>query len=412
MNEYLTDSVILATLILCSAYFSATETAFTSFNKIKLKNLASKGSRRAALALRLADDYDRLLSTILIGNNIVNIGAASFATVIFTRLYGHMGATIATVSVTIVVLIFGEITPKCLAKDMPEKFSMFSAPIINLLLLLLKPVNYLFGLWKKTLNRLIKVEDGHSITEEEILTLVEEAEEDGGIDPQAGELIRSAIEFDDQDVIDICTPRIRLVAVDEKAQPAEVKKLFNEHGYSRLPVYRQGIDDIVGVINQKDFYNLVLDGGKTLGEVMTPILYVNPGMKVSALMRMLQQKRTHIALIIDEYGGTLGVVTLEDIIEELIGEIWDEHDRVVHEFEPLSSREFRVLGSAGLDGFFDQFHLRGEEVDSSSVNGWLIGRFERIPRVGDKLEFQGLTIEVLDATERRIVAVKVTLPET
>ncbi len=406
MNEYIVDVAILAALILCSAYFSATETAFTSFNKAKLKNLAAKGSRRAELALRLSEDYDRLLSTILIGNNIVNISAAAFATVLFTRLWGNLGPTIATVVITLVVLIFGEITPKSIAKDIPEKFVLFSAPLIHALCVALQPVNYLFRCWKKLLDKFFKIEGIQSNTEEEILLMVEEARQEGGINEQAGELIRSAVEFKDRNALDICTPRTALVAVEESAAPAEIKHIFREQAFSRLPVYRKSIDDIVGVINQKDFYTQVLEGGKTIADITTPAIYASGTTRISALMRLMQQKHAHIAIIIDGYGGTLGLVTLEDILEELIGEIWDEHDQVVHEIEELSPTEYRVIGSANLERVWEKLQV-SDDCEATSMNGWILHLFEKIPRVGDTMNFQNLTFEILEATDRKVLAVKI-----
>ncbi len=399
----------LVVLILLSAYFSATETAFSAFNGIRMKNLAAKGNKRAATVISLSDRYDRLLSTILVGNNIVNISAASLATVLFVRHFGAVGAAISTVVITVVVLIFGEITHKSIAKDMPEKFAMFAAPLIHFLCVLLLPVTWLFALWKKLLRRIFKIRgDENGITEEEILTMVREAEEEGGIDEEAGELIRSAIEFDDLDAIDVCTPRIDIEAVEEGTPAAEIMALFNSSGYSRLPVYRQSIDNINGVINQKDFYNRVVNGKEPLAGIISPILCIPPGTKISKLMRMLQQKHSHMAFIVDEYGGIMGLVTLEDIIEELIGEIWDEHDQIVHEIEEISPGVYKVLGGAHPDKFFETFDMNDEEIEANSVNGWLMERFEHIPAAGETLDYKNLHIEVIEATDRRVEELKVT----
>ena len=409
MEGDLSTILVLAALLLLSAFFSATETAFSAFNGIRMKSLAGKGSRRAGLVLRLVEHYDRLLSTLLIGNNIVNIAMASIATVLFTRHFGTMGAAASAVIITILVLIFGEITPKSIAKDMPERFAMFSAPLVRFFYTILLPATLLFSFWKKSVGRLFKIQSETGITEEEILTMVREAEEEGGINGETGELIRSAIEFDDVDAIDVCTPRIDIIGVKEGTPESEIIELFDRTGYSRLPVYRQSIDHIIGIINQKDFYTRVIHGGEPLENIVCPPLCIPSGTRISRLMRMFQQKNTHIAIIIDEYGGTVGLVTLEDVVEELIGEIWDEHDEVIHEIEELSPGVFKVLGSAHPDNFFETFGIHDdEEVEANSVNGWLLGRIEHIPVPGETFDFRNLHIEVLEATDRKVEVLKVT----
>jgi len=408
MDDDLSTILILGILLLLSAFFSATETAFSAFNGIRMKNLASKGSRRAAAVLRLVEHYDRLLSTILIGNNIVNIAMASIATVLFTKHFGTVGAAASAAVITVLVLIFGEITPKSIAKDLPEKFAMSAEPLIRFFCVILLPATWLFSFWKKAVGRAFRISDASGITEEEILTMVREAEEEGGIDGDMGDLIRSAIEFDDVDALDVCTPRIDIVGVEEGATNDEVVELFDNSGFSRLPVYRQSIDHVIGVINQKDFYRKVIHGGEPLESIVCAPLYIPSGTRISKLMRMFQQQNTHIAIIIDEYGGTMGLATLEDVIEELIGEIWDEHDEVIHEIEELSPGVYKVLGSAHTDNFFETFGIH-EEAESNSVNGWLLSRIEHIPEAGETFDYKNLHIEVLKATDRKVEVLKVTL---
>ena len=400
MQDRLPTILILLLLIAFSAYFSATETAFSSLNSIRLKNLASKGNKRARLALRLSERYDQLLSTILIGNNIVNIAAASLATTLFVSLMGPSGVSVSTVVMTVMVLIFGEISPKSLAKDMPERFAMWSSPVLNVLCLILKPVNFLFTQWKKLLSKLFHSHSKQGVTEEELLTLVNEAQTEGGIGQQAGELIRSAIEFDDLDVIDICVPRTDMVSIRLTDPTDKIQNTFFEEGFSRLPVCRDSIDNVVGIINQKDFFKKVVAGGYGLESILSPIFSVPPTMKISDLMKRLQQNRSHMALIVDEYGGTQGIVTLEDIIEELVGEIWDEHDEVVEEIEMLAPGKYRVLGTANLDDLFEFIGIE-EELPFTSVNGWVSGMLDRIPKAGDQFQFRRLTVTVVSATERR-----------
>ena len=399
---------VLVVLIAMSAYFSATETAFTSFNCIRLKNMAQAGSKKAQLALNLSENYDKLLSTILIGNNIVNISSASLATVIFTKYFGNAGVTLSTVVMTVLVLIFGEISPKSLAKESPERFAMFSAPITRLFLWVLAPVNWLFMQWKKLLSMVFKAQEDKGITEEELLTIVDEAQNDGGIGEQEGELLRSAIEFHELDVSDILTPRVDVVAVSDKDTPEEVAEIFRSTGFSRLPYYEDTIDNILGVINQKDFYGRK-DWKAPVKEVVSSVLFITDSMKVARLLHLLQQNKAHMAVVTDEYGGTAGIATLEDVIEELVGDIWDEHDAVEEEdFEKIAERRYRVEGSADLEEMLELFGMEEDpELDVSTVNGWVLGVLGRIPKEGEVFQYDKLTAKVTKADERRVIEVEV-----
>ena len=378
--------VVMAALVLMSAYFSATETAFSSLNSARLKAMAERGNRKAALALRLADQYDRLLSTILIGNNIVNIAVASMGTVLFVRYFGDLGATISTVVVTVVVLIFGEISPKSLAKDSPERFAMFSAPILQ---------------------GLIRVREERKLTQEELLVMVEEVEQSGGIDQEEGKLLRSAIEFPELRAKDVLTHRADLEAVPLEASGREVAAVFQKSGFSRLPVYEGSIDRIVGIVHQKDFYSETGLTGKPLQSLMTPPLFVTKSITISELLRLLQKRKTHMAVVCDEYGGTLGIVTMEDILEELVGEIWDEHDEIVEEFRQTAEGTVRAAGSASLDKLFARFRLADEDTHCETVGGWVTERLGRIPAVGDCLQYGNLELTVTGADDRRILELEV-----
>lgn len=405
---YLIAAIII--LIMFSAYFSATETAFSTYNKIKMKNEAMAGNRRAQLVLDLSEDYDRLLSTILIGNNIVNIASTTLAAILFTQILGGTkGPTASTVVMTVVVLIFGEISPKSIAKDMPESFSKATAPFLKIIFVILKPLNYMFTLWKKLLTKIIKIKNPDIITEEEILTIVEEATHDGTLNEHESDLIRNAIEFDDLEVSEICTPRTNIVAIKLGATPEEITDIFYEHGYSRVPVYKKSIDNIVGFINQKDYYRYVANGAKKLEEIIIPIPLVPPTINISRLMRSMQQSHSQIALVVDEYGGTFGIVTLEDILEELVGEIWDEYDDEIPEIVHSGENEYTVLGTANLNDVFDFF---GKTCDSDyvSLNGWMSEQLEKIPCVNDRVEFEGLTFTVTKANSRRALEIKIVRP--
>lgn len=402
--------IVLIILISMSAYFSATETAFSSFNRIRMKNLAGGGDKRAQRVLEISENYDRLLSSILIGNNIVNISSASLATVIFVEYFGDAGVTISTVVMTILVLIFGEISPKSLAKETPEAFAMLSAPVLHVCITILSPLNYLFMVWKKLLSRMFKVTAERGITEEELITIVEEAQQDGGIDAQEGELIRSAIEFNDLKTVDILTPRIDIEAVPETADYNEIHLLFKETGYSRLPVYRGNIDHIVGVINQKDFHNQTHSGNDTVSAMIKPVIFAMPSAKISRLLKELQQSKSHMAIITDEYGGTMGLVTLEDIVEELVGEIWDEHDEIVKDIEQINENEYKIDCSANLDKFCRMFSMKGEP-DVTTVSGWVTKQMGEIPSEGDYFTFDNLLVTVLRMEQRRVVEILVKVLE-
>ena len=409
MEEQSISLIIIIGCIIMSAYFSATETAFSSLNRIRIKNMAEKGNKRAGLVLKLSENYDGLLSTILIGNNIVNIASASLATVIFVKLLGdEAGASISTVVTTIVVLIFGEVSPKSIAKESPEQFAMFSAPFLNAFMVLLTPANYLFKQWKKLLSLLIRTSGDSGITEEELLAIVEEAKQDGGIDEQEGSLIKSAIEFTELEAMDIATPRVDVTGIPVDADREEIAAVFGETGYSRLPVYKDKIDDIIGIIYQKDFYNQVYRGVCGVEAIVRPALYVAKSKKINVLLKELQKNKMHIAVVIDEFGGTMGIVTLEDILEELVGEIWDEHDVVVQEIEKISDQEYLVSGNAGVEKLMGELGCE-ETFESFTVSGWVMELAERIPEEGDVLYYENMTITVMKMKDRRVEQVRIVL---
>ncbi|MDO4295626.1 MAG: hemolysin family protein [bacterium] len=401
------ESVLLIIIVCCvimSAYFSATETSFLSLNRIRIKNMASKGNKRAELVTQLCENYDSLLSTILVGNNIVNILSASLSTLIFVKFLGdEAGASISTVVTTIVVLIFGEVSPKSIAKESPEAFAMFSAPIIHTLMVILTPINFFFKQWKKLLSKIFHSAEDSGITEEEILTMVEEAEQDGSIDKEESSLIRNAIEFNDMDAMDICTPRVDVVGIPTDATKEEAAQLFKESGYSRLPVYEESLDQIVGILYQKDFYNKVYHNGCEITEVLRPVYFTTKNKKIDSLLKELQQKKMHIAVIVDEFGGTIGIVTMEDIIEEIVGEIWDEHDVIERDIVELSESEYMLSGKASIEKVFEMLgREEDEEMDVLTVSGWVMEQLGRIPVVGDSFDCENMHVEVVEMKEKRI----------
>ncbi len=402
MESYTVSLVIIVFCIIMSGYFSATETAFSSLNRIRVKNMAEKGNKRAKLVLRLEDNYDSLLSSILIGNNIVNIACASLATILFVDAMGNdIGPSMSTLVTTIVVLIFGEVSPKSIAKENPEKFAMFSAPFLNVIVKLLTPANFLFKQWKKLLSLVIKSSEDDGITEEELLTIVEEAEQDGTFDEAESELIQNAIEFSELEALDIFTPKIDVVAVSKDTPNEELAALFRESGYSRLPIYEGSIDNIIGILYQKDFHNYMYPGNNSIEEYIRPVLFITRNRKIVDLLKELQDKKMHIAVILDEFGCTVGIITLEDILEELVGEIWDEHDTIEQEFESISDTEYVVSGKANIENLLEELDC-GEEDEVMTAGGWVMKMLHRIPTEGDSFTTDDLEVKVTQMNGRRI----------
>lgn len=401
MEELSGSIMLLVMLILFSAYFSATETAFSSLNRIKLKNEAQKGDKRAKKTLDICEKYDKLLSSILIGNNIVNILSTSVATALFVLYFPKNGVTISSAVMTVVVLIFGEITPKSIAKEMPEEFAKFSTPLISFFMVILSPINFLFSLLKNAIKHIFNIKGDNSITDQELLTMVEEAKNDGGIAEEEGHLLISAIEFYDLDVSDILTPRVDVVAVDIEDSRDSIKTAFRASGFSRLPVYRDTIDNVIGIINEKDFHY-----AEDISEIISPAVFVLESMKISKVMALLKHKKSHLAVVTDEYGGTVGIVSLEDILEELVGEIWDEHDLVKEDFECISADMYRINGNATVEKVFEVFELpENEEIESTTVSGWAAEVLGHIPEPGESFLYGTLRIEIKKAEQNRVTEV-------
>ena len=400
----------LVILVGFSAFFSASETAFSSLNQIRLKSRAEDGDSSAARVLAMAEKYDKLLSTILIGNNIVNIAAASIGTIIFTKMLGaERGATVSTMVLTVVVLIFGEVTPKSLAKEMPETVATAVAPALSLLMLVFTPLTWLFSQWKRFLGHFVHSTEEDTITEGELMTMVSEAENDGELTDRESQLIRSAIEFDDVEVEEILTPRVDVIAVEDDLSLDEVADTFAESGYSRLPVYHGTIDNIIGVVHEKDFYLGRLRKDTTLEDLVKPTLYTTGSTQISQLLRTLREQHHHMAVVVDEYGGTEGIITLEDILEELVGEIWDEHDEATEDFRQQSDGSWLVSGSASVDDLYETLDLpEDEDIDSNTVNGLVQEKTHHLPKVGDHFQLNDYEGVVTRTARRRVTEVRFT----
>ena len=401
--------VVMMILVLLSGYFSATETAFSSLNKIKIKALLDKDGKRnkkAELVLKLSEDYNTLISSILIGNNIVNISLASLATVFFMQLNPENGASISTAVITIIVLIFGEISPKSIAKDCPERFAMFSAPYINIFITVLTPINFLFTQWKKLLSLIFRIEDDNKISSEELIMMVEEVEQDGNLDEEDSEIIKNAIEFTECTVESILTHRVDLAAVSVGMSNEEIAELFTESQFSRILVYENSIDNIIGVIHMKDFYTGSGMTDKAIRDIMTTPVFVQKSEKVNDLLKLLQKHKSHIAVVIDEFGGTLGIVTMEDILEELVGEIWDEHDEVIEFVKEINDKTFQVDCSMDLVDFCDHFDIV-IDCESMSLGGWIMEQLGKVPEIDDRFEYSNLDIKILSTDYHRVQFIEV-----
>ena len=405
-----TKIAIIVVCVLFSAYFSATETAFSTFNRIRVKNLAEKGNKKASLAIKLSDNYDTLITTVLIGNNIVNTLSAALGTLVFVDLLKgdqELGTTVSTVVLTLAVLIFGEISPKTIAKRRPEAFVLFSAPIINFMRIIFAPLTFIFKKWQDLLAKMFKQDEDAGMTEEELVSIIEEAEESGDIDESESELIKSAIEFNDLEVGDIFTPRIDIIALPADAERETVEKQFTDSGYSRIPVYEGDLDNIVGILYHKDYYMTDFDKSHPITEILKPVIFVTKTQKINDVLKDLQEKQLHLAIVTDEYGSTAGIVTLEDIIEEIVGEIWDEHDERIEEIKEIGEKEYIISGKANLEKVFDMFDI-DEQPEVLTVNGWAMMILGRIPQEGDAFEQYGLSVEVLKMNGRRIENLHIT----
>ena len=413
MNGYLIAIILLT---LSSTFFSATETAFSSANKIKLKNLAADDNKRAAYALRLCEDFDRLITAVLVGNTISNITMTTVATVYGIMTWGaKVGPTIATVMVTFLVLVFGEISPKILAREYAEETALALTPFVRALIFVLTPLTFIFNGLKLFLKKVFGKKDGPEFSEDELLTIVEEAEAGGAIGEEQSELIANAIEFNDIEAIDILTPRVDIVAVERGTPVADIKKVFKESGLSRLPVYEDDLDNIIGVINQKDLYNNNVKTIKDTEKIIKPVAYVAETLKAAVLLKKMQAKRTHIAIVVDEYGGTTGLVTLEDIIEEIVGDIYDEHDTVTsRDVRPAGDDVYMVAGGANLEDFFEMFDEE-IEADATTINGWVMIELDRLPKVGDEFDYESkhklFHVKVTKADARRALMTRIAVKD-
>ncbi|MDR0443862.1 MAG: hemolysin family protein [Treponema sp.] len=409
-SYYISIIAVLVILLSLSAFFAACEMSFSSVNRIRLKNLATK-SKRAALALRLLEIYDELLSTVLIGNNIVNIAASALATLLSVQLFGPKGVSVAAAIMTVLIVLFTDISPKALAKESPERTAINVSPLLRFFVFIFTPFNYLSAHWKRFITRVFPAKQERGVTEDELLTFVEEVRQEGGINKQEEEMIRQAIEFDDIKVSGIFTPRIDVAAVPLSASVEEIDAKFTETGYSRLPVFKESIDNITGIILFKDFYHKVLKGLTTPEEIVQPVVFITKTIKIAKLLRTLQEKQSHMAIVVDEHGGTLGIVTIEDIVEELVGEIWDEHDEVVEPVRKLEDGNYTVLGNINFQDMLDavgcEYADDDKEIPDTTLANWIMENLGRVPRPGEKVAWRHLTITASKVLRHRVTETKI-----
>ncbi len=414
------DIALLVILIILSAFFSASETALSSANKIRLRSMADNGSKGAERALKVIKKYDKTITTILIGNNIVNIATSSIATLLTIAIMNNInegsgdtyGSLVSTIVVTIVVLIFGEVLPKSIAKDNAESFSIFVSAPISFLMVIFTPFSALFILLKKGVAKLLRTKNSVSYTEEELKAIIEESEDEGVLETQESNLVRSALEFDEITVDEIITPRVSIVAVEISDDIDEVRKKFLSEEYSRMPVYEKTMDNIIGIITEKDFFKAYEKYGSdfTIRSILQEIIYLPHMLKISEVLRTMQKEKCHISVVLDQHGGTLGIVTLEDILEELVGEIWDESDEVKSPVTFVSENVFDIYGDVSLNSlrrWFDSHDIELElESEAHTVAGWVLELFGSIPKNGDKHETDEYTVTILEAANLRVSRVR------
>ena len=406
--------ILLVILIALSAFFSASETAYTTVNKIRLQNYVDAGSKKAKTALFIAENYDRTLTTILIGNNIVNIGASSIATLLFVKLFGPSGAAISTAVMTILILIFGEVLPKSFAKESSEKFALaFSRPL-RILMTLFWPVVFLFIQLKKVAKHIspIKEEETPTVTEQELKFIVESIEDEGVLEKQESELVQHALEFDEKTVQEVLTPRVDMTTLDiEDDLQTNIGLVLTER-FSRIPVCRGTSDRIIGILHTKDLLEALVRGDAIdLASMVQPAFFVYKTKKLSSLLADFKRNKTHVAIVTDDYGGPVGMVTMEDLLEELVGDIWDEDEEIIRDFVRIDSQHFLISGDLTIRELFDHLDLPFSNLESNhtSCGGWALEALGHIPQAGEAFRFKNMTLTIQEMDDQRVKKLSVYL---
>lgn len=404
--------LFIIVLLLLSGLFSASETAFACVNKIRLKSNAQKGNKSAKKALEIANTYNKALTAILIGNNIVNILMSSLGTVIATDIFGSSGVAIATAVITVVVLIFGEILPKSFAKNKSELCSYYLAKPLSVWTKIMTPFVILFNRMSDIFS---KETTEPSVTEDELKSMIEEIEEQGVLEEHESVLVRSALDFDETAIMEICIPRVQVVGIEKDTSFEEIKETFLSCGYSRLPVYDKNMDNIIGIITYKDFFKMQCDGGKNIETILQDIARISELQTINEAFRQMQKDKIHIAVVLDQYGGTRGIVTLEDIIEELVGEIYDENDEEVADIIKIRDNIYRVSGTMRTSDLLEKLNINDPIVQQSStvsVGGFIIDLLGHIPSYGEEIKVGRMRFRVIEAYDHSIKKVLLKLDNT
>lgn len=393
--------VLILVMMIFSALFSGTETAYSSVNKLRLKNYEAQGSKKAAKALKLANRFDEVLTAVLIGNNIVNIAASSIGTIVFIDLIGKNGPAVSTVVITVLVLIFCEVLPKSYAKRNAEKLALALANPLSALIGLFKPAVFLLN---KLSSAISKGKEAPSVTEDELKYMIDEIEEQGVIEEQESELVKSALEFDEISVSEILIPRVKVVGVELNSTIDEIKDTFSSEMYSRLPVYEKSLDEIVGIITNKAFFKMLVEGGNDIKSIIQEVPHIADTKLISEAMRDMQRSKVHLAVVTDQCGGTKGIITLEDIIEELVGEIYDEDDEIVNSLLMIAPDKYEVAGDMSVSDMLEMLDLDEDTIDTeyNSVGGWVTDVMEHIPEAGETAETGIFRITAAEVNEQNV----------
>lgn len=410
----MTDVLIIVVLLLLSAFFSASETAFSSVNRIRLRNYVSQGDKRAVKALKIIEFYDKSLTTILVGNNIVNIASTSIATIFFTREFGSGSVGLATIVMTVLVLTFGEILPKSLAKENAEKVALAVAQVLCAFIFILTPITTIFIKLKKLITKINgNINTQPSVTEEELKYIIEEIEDEGVLEEQESNLVRSALEFDEITISEILIPRVNVVAIEKSQSIEEIKDIFINERYSRLPVYDKTIDNIIGIIHEKDFFRLYIRGGNNIPSIIQEPKYISEHKRISEIMHEMQRSKAHMAIVVDQYGGTEGIVTLEDIIEELVGEIYDENDEEYTSFTKINENKYEASGELSINDMLEELDLPEDTIQTecNSIGGWIMKLLEHIPEENETVSCGSFTLTVLKIDDQKIEKVLIDISD-
>ena len=398
--------VIIAVLILLSGFFSGVETAYSFANTIRLKSLSDNGSRKAKHALWICDNFDRALTAILIGNNVVNLGCSSLATILCLSLFKNYGAAIATGATTLLVLTFGEVIPKCIGKERSDAIVLHTGLILKILTYLLTPLVLLFTGLKTLVMKIGHIKkNSPSVTEDELKYIIESIEEEGILEEQESELVQSALEFDEKTAQEILTPRVDVTVIDIDDSKEEIHDLIIKERYSRIPVYEGDIDNIIGILHTRDYLEKVIDGEADVRSLLSPAHFIYKNLKLSDILNDFRANKLHIAIVTDEYGGFLGIVTMEDLLEEIVGDIWDEDEDVEHTCTQMGENKYLVSGDMDLSELFELFAIRpDDDIESNSVGGFIVEQFGDIPIRGQKVAYGGVTFTVKRVKNRRIIS--------